>query len=66
MIFTTSHLGAQHIRGSEEKKSASSIVGHLGKALDGISPSFWGRQVVEPSSLAIIMAQYNPCHTNRA
>ena len=56
MVFIASLLGAEHERGSLEKKPISSLVLGLGKALKGMSPSLCGRQIVESSSLPIGVA----------
>ena len=38
----------------------------LGKALNRIPPSSWGRQVAGPSSLPVVVAQSDERHANRA
>ena len=43
-IFTDFLLGALHKSNSTEKKPTSLLVVPSGKALDGIPPSFYGRQ----------------------
>ena len=58
MAFIASILGVQHKRDSVEHKSASLLVS-LGKILNGIPPSLYGRQMAEPSSLPVVMAQFN-------
>ena len=55
MVFTASLLGAQHIRDSVENKPASLLVVPLGKALNGMSSSLCGRQMVGPSSLPVVV-----------
>ena len=59
MVFTASLLGAQHNRDSVDNKPASLLVVFLCRALKGVPPSSCGRQVVEPSSLRIVVAQSN-------
>ena len=44
-VFTASVLDVQHYRDSVENKPASLLVVLLGKALSGISPSWYSRQV---------------------
>ena len=66
MVFTASLLGAQHIKDSVENKPASLLVVFLGKALNGMSPSLCGRQMVGPSSLPAVVAQRDERHANRA
>ena len=66
MVFTASLLGAQHIRDSVENKPASFFVVSLGKALDGMPPSLCGRQMVEPCSLPVVVAQSDERHANQA
>ena len=66
MIFTASLLGSQHIRESVENKPASSLVVSLGKALNGMPPSLCGRQMVGPSSLPVVVAQFDERYANRA
>ena len=66
MVFTASLLGAQHIRDSVENKPASLLVVSLGKALNGVPPSLCGRQMVEPSSLPVVVAQSDKRHANQA
>ena len=44
-VFTASLLDTQHLRGSVENKPASLLVVPLGKALNGILPSWCGRQM---------------------
>ena len=66
MVFTASLLGAQHNRDSVENKPASLLVVSLGKTLKGMPPSLCGRQVVEPSSLPVVVAQSNRRLANRA
>ena len=58
MVFTASLLGAQQNRDRVENKPASLLVVSLGKALNGTLPSLCGRQVVGPSSLPIVAAQF--------
>ena len=45
LLFTASLLNAQHERDSVENKPASLLVVPLGKALNGIPPSWCGRQM---------------------
>ena len=45
LLFTASLLNAQHERDSVENKPASLFVVPLGKALNGIPPSWCGRQM---------------------
>ena len=45
LVFTASLLDAQHLRYSVENKPASLLVVPLGKAFNGISPSWCGRQM---------------------
>ena len=59
-------LGAQQIRASVENKPASLLVVSLGKALNGMLPSLCGRQMVGPSSLPVVVAQFDERHANRA
>ena len=66
MVFTASLLGAQHIRDSVENKPASLLVVFLGKELNGMPTSLCGRQMVEPSSLPVVVAQSDERHANRA
>ena len=49
-----------------ENKLASLLVVSLGKALNGMSPSLCGRQMVGPSSLPVVVAQSDERHANRA
>ena len=49
-------------RDSVENKPASLLVVPLGKALNGTPPSSGG----EPSSLLVVMAQFDGRHANRA
>ena len=53
-------------RDSVENKPASLLVVSLGKALNGMPPSLCGRQMVGPSSLPVVVAQYDERHANRA
>ena len=57
MVFTASLLDAQHKKNSVENKPASSLVVSLGKTLNGMPPSLWGRKVAGPSSLPVVMVQ---------
>ena len=66
MVFTSSLLGAQHIKDSVENKPASSLVVSLGKALNRMPPYLCGRQMVGPSSLPVVVAQSDERHANRA
>ena len=59
MLFTASLLGAQLNRDSVENKSASLLVASLGKVPNGMPPFPCGRQVVEPSSHPVVVAQSN-------
>ena len=49
-----------------ENKPASFLVVSLDKALNGMPPSFCGRQVVGPNSLPVVVAQSDERHANRA
>ena len=60
----TSMLGAQHTRDSVEDKPASLLAVSLGKALNEMALSLCGRQMVEPSSLLIVVAQSDERHAN--
>ena len=40
-----------------DKKPTSSLVVALGKALNGTLPSLYGRQVIWPSNLAVVLAE---------
>ena len=62
---TASLLGAQHLRDSVENKPASLLVVSLGKALNGMPPSSYGRQMVGPSSLPVVVAQSDERHANQ-
>ena len=42
------------------------LVVYLGKAPNGMPPSLRGKQVVGPSSLPVVVAQFNERHANRA
>ena len=55
MVFSSSLLGAQHIRDSAENKPASLLVVSLGKALNGMPPFLCGRQMVGPISLSTVV-----------
>ena len=55
MVFTASLLGAQQDRDSVENKLASLLLS-LGKTLNGMVLSLCGKQVVEPSSLLVVVA----------
>ena len=66
MVFTASLLGAQHIRDSVKNKPASLLVVSLDRALNGMPPSLCDRQVVGPSSLPVVVAQFDERLTNRA
>ena len=66
IVFTSSLLGAQHIKKSVENKPTSFLVVSLGKALNGIPPSLCGRQMMGPSSLPVVVAQSDKRHANRA
>ena len=59
MVLTASLLGAQRNRDCVENKPASLLVMFLGKALNGMPPSSCGRPMVGPSSLPIVVAQFN-------
>ena len=54
--LTASLLATHQNRDSVENKPASLLFVSLGEALNEIPPSLRGRQVVEPSSLPIVMA----------
>ena len=56
MIFTASLLVAQQNRGSVENKPASLLVVSLGKTLNGMLLSLYGRQMMGPSSLPVVVA----------
>ena len=56
MVFTSSLLGAQQNRVSVDNKPASLLVVSLGKTLKGMPPSLYGRQMVGPSSLLVVVA----------
>ena len=47
----------QSAQTSVENKPVNSLVASLGKTLDGISPSFCGRQMAGPSSLPVVVTQ---------
>ena len=66
MVFTASLLGAQHIRDGVENKAESLLVVSLGKALNRMPTSLCGRQMVGPSSLPAVVAQFDERHANRA
>ena len=66
MGFTASLLGAQHIGDSVKNKPASFLVVSLSKTLNGMPPSLCGRQMVGPSSLPVVVAQFDERHANRA
>ena len=53
-------------RGSVENKPASSLVVSVAKALSGMPPSSCGKQVAGPSSLPVVVAQYDERHANQA
>ena len=55
MVFTSFLLGAQHNKDSGETKAASLLVVSMGKAYNGMPPSLCGRQMVEPSSLLVVV-----------
>ena len=59
MVFTASLLGAQHKRDSVENKPVSLVVVSLGKTLNGMPLFSCGRQVVGPSNLPVVVAQFN-------
>ena len=52
--------------GSMENKLSSMLVVSLGKALNMMSPSLCGRQVARPSSLPVVMTQFDEGHANQA
>ena len=56
MVFTALLLGAQQNRDSVENKLASLLVVSMGKILNRMPPSLFGRQVVGPSSLLVVVA----------
>ena len=58
IIFTAFLLGTLYENDSG-KKPACVVVGFLGKALNGYSPSSCGRNIVRPSSLPVELSQYN-------
>ena len=66
MVFTASVLGTQHEKDSVKNKPASLLDMSLGKAFNGMPSSSCGRQMVGPSSLAVMVAQSNERHANRA
>ena len=66
MVFIASLLGVQHTSNSVENKQASLLAVSLGKALNGMPPSSYGRQVAGPSSLPIVVAQSDERRANRA
>ena len=45
---------------------ASLLVVSMGKALNGMPPSLYDKQVVGPSSLPVVVAQSDKRHANRA
>ena len=49
LLFTASLLDAQHQRDSVKNKSACLLVVSLGKALNGITPFWCGRQILNNS-----------------
>ena len=53
-------------RDSVKNKSASLLVVSLGKALNEMPPPSYGRQVAGPSSLPVVVAQFDKRHANRA
>ena len=55
MVFTASLLGVQQNRDSVENKPASLLAVSLGKTFNGMPPSLCGRQMVEPSSLPVVV-----------
>ena len=55
MVFTASLLDAQQNKNSAENKPASLLVVSLGKALNGMPPSLFGRQLVGLSSLTVMV-----------
>ena len=59
MVFTASLLGAQHNRDSVENKPANLLVVSLGKALNGMPTFSCGRWGGGPSSLPVVVAQFN-------
>ena len=56
MAFTGSLLGAQLKRDSVENKPASLLVVSSDKALNGMLPSLFGRQMAGQSSLHVVVA----------
>ena len=65
MALITSLLGAQQNRDSVENKPANLLVVSLGKTLNEMPPSLWGRQVVGPSSLPVVVAPTEDLQTER-
>ena len=59
-------VGAQHKKESVENKPESLLVLLLGKALNGMPPSLWGKQVVGSSSLPVVVTQSDKRHANKA
>ena len=59
MLLTASLFGAKFKKIVVESKPASLLGVSLGKALNEMPPSLCGRQVAEPSSLTIVLAQPN-------
>ena len=58
MVVAAYLLGAQQNRDRVENKPAGLLVVSLGKTLNGMPPSLCGRQVVGPSSLPVVVAQF--------
>ena len=52
-------LALKQYRDSVGNKSPSLLVVSLGKTLNGVLPSLCGKQVMEPSSLPVVVAQSN-------
>ena len=53
----SSLLGAQHKKDSVENNPTCLLVVSLGKTLNGMPPSLSDKQVAEPSSLLVVVAQ---------
>ena len=49
LVFTASLLDVQHLRDSVKNKPASLLVVPLGKALNGVPPSWCGKQMARNS-----------------